>query len=133
MTFIRLKFDRSQFHIPPVVIWAHHGFFGGGRKKGSKVNNLEDIASGYNSDIYITGHSHDLFATSTLQMNLASSGKQIYTKKKIFVNTGTFLNTVTTKSEGYAERKAYTPKKIGVITINICPKKNGVADIHIRE
>lgn len=133
MTFIRIKFDRTQFHIPPVTIWAHHGFFGGGRKKGGKVNNLEDIASGYLADIYITGHSHDLFATSTLQMSIATSGKQVYTKKKIFVNTGTFLNTITTQSEGYSERKAYTPKKIGVIKIEITPKSHNIADIHIRE
>ncbi len=29
MTYIRIRFDRSQFHTSPVIIWAHHGWFGG--------------------------------------------------------------------------------------------------------
>lgn len=132
MTFVRLKFNREQFHCPPIVIWCTHGWFEG-RKRGGKINQLEDVAAGYDFDIALAGHSHDLFATSSLRIGLASTGKQIYSKKKIFCNTGTFVNTVSMNSSSYAEKRAYTPKKVGVIRIDVYLKHHGPADIHIRE
>ena len=134
MTFVRIKFDQKQFHTSPLTIWMHHGFFGGGRKKGSKVNNLEDVATGYSASIYLAGHSHNLFSTSSVQISLASSGTQTVANKKTFVNTGTFLKTLSKSgANGYSERKAYTPVKIGVVRIDVYPRKLGLPDVHTRE
>jgi predicted phosphodiesterase len=130
MTYLKLDFDRSQFHKQGVVFWLHHGWFAG-RKKGGKVNNLEDIAAGWDADIYCAGHSHELFATSTTRMSIV--GDNLVENKKIFCNTGTFMKTISIGNSSYSEKKAYRPTKIGVLRIDIKPRKIGKPDIHVRE
>jgi len=45
-------------------IFCSHGNFLGGRKRGSKVNNLEDKMSDFDFDLILAGHSHDLWTSS---------------------------------------------------------------------
>ena len=55
--FIQLKFDRGGHHTWLPTIFAHHGW-GGGRKKGGKVNKLEDLMLTFEADVTLIGHHH---------------------------------------------------------------------------
>ena len=140
MTFLRIKFDKSQFHTTPIIFWLQHGFFSG-RKMGGKLNNLTDVANSYDADVYCVGHSHDLFAATTEKLCLVSSGSSIIKEKKIFCNTGSFVETTISGGTSYAEKKAYPVAKIGTVRLDIYPQRkisvmNGARlyrpDIHIR-
>lgn len=131
MSFLRLKFDQKQFHTTPITLFLHHGFFAG-RKVGGKANQMTDLASNYKADIYCLGHSHDLFAVTVDTLCLPNRGKIPVKEKKIFINTGTFMETVTSGGSGYAERKGYPVSKIGTARLDIYPQKRFRPDIHIR-
>lgn len=132
MTFLKIKFDQKQFHTSSLVIWMHHGFFAG-RKLGGKVNQLTDVATGYIADVYLTGHSHELSAHQIMTIGMAQSGIRTIANKKTFGNTGTFMKTLSQNGgNGYAERKAYNPAKIGVLRFDIYPRDLGKPDVHCR-
>jgi len=131
MTFLRVKFNREQFHTTPIIFWLHHGWFGS-RKPGAKVNQLVDVASTYEADVYLAAHSHDLFNISIDRISIGASSSQVIKHKKIFGNTGTFLETITNSGSSYAEKKAYPVSKIGTLRFDIYPKHKPRPDIHVR-
>lgn len=127
-SFINLHFQREGSKArTQYTIFAMHGF-GGGRKTGSKVNRVEDLAQYFDADIYLMGHTHDLFVTREIRL-YASRGK-IRERKLIFANTGTFLRTYNMGNTSYGEMRAYKPTKIGVVRIDLIPEEK---DLHGRE
>ena len=126
--FINLHFKRKSNNTrTQYTIFAIHGF-GAGRKTGSKVNRVEDLATYFDADIYLMGHTHDLFVTRELRL-YASRGK-IRERKLIFANTGTFVKTYNMGNTSYGEMRAYKPVKIGVVRIDLIPYRK---DLHGRE
>ena len=131
MTFLRIKFDREQFHATPLTFFLQHGWFAG-RKVGGKINQLMDTANSYGADIYIVGHSHYLGAEVMDRVSIAAKGKTLLKEKKVFISSGTFLETISLGSSGYSEKKAYPPAKIGTARIDIYPGHFPRPDIHVR-
>lgn len=131
MSYMRLRFDRKQFHATPVTFFLHHGWFSG-RKMGGKINQLHDVASNYDADVYIAGHSHDLSATTTEKISIPLSGKRPVKCKKIFINSGTFMETTSNGGTSYSEQKAYPVAKIGTARLDIYPNHRPRPDIHVR-
>lgn len=119
-TFLRIE---TKQPVKKITIYAHHGWFAG-RQRGSKINNLENLMRDYEADIFLVGHSHDLFATRRVRINFNGA------KKVIFANTGSFLETATWGTTGYSERSGYSPQKLGVVKIKWYPNND---DIHISE
>lgn len=111
--YIKLKVV-PKTHQKSLIIWAHHGWFSG-RKRGSKVNALEDNLAFYDANVYLTGHSHDLWATRKSRIYWGGS------KDVIFANTGSFLETANLGSTSYSERANLPPQKLGVIKIKWLP------------
>ncbi len=95
----RIKTNTLSFYL-------HHGFFSG-RKKGAKINNMEDAAASYNAQVYIWGHSHDLIASKRVMMDKHG------VTHKTFVNSGTFNKTNTWGATTYGEKRAYPPTVCG--------------------
>jgi hypothetical protein len=120
-TFLRI--ETKEKPVRKIVIYAHHGWFSG-RQRGSKINNLENMMRDYDAEIYLAGHSHDLFATRRVRLSFEGD------RKIIFANTGSFLETSTWGTSGYGERAGYPPTKIGVVKIKWFPDKG---DINISE
>lgn len=118
-----LRVETREKPIRKITIYAHHGWFSG-RKRGSKINNLEDMMRDYEADIYLAGHSHDLFATRRVRLSWQGA------RKIVFANTGSFLETSTWGTCGYGERAGYPPQKLGVVKLKWYPDKE---DIHIIE
>jgi predicted phosphodiesterase len=131
MTFLRLKFDREQFHTTPLIFFLQHGWFAG-RKVGGKINQLMDSANSYGADIYIVGHSHYLGTEVMDRVSIAAKGFGLLKEKKVFVSSGTFLETISLNASGYSEKKAYPPAKIGTARIDIYLSNNKRPDIHVR-
>jgi len=123
---IRAYEKGERFHIKPLIIYAMHGY-SSSRLTGSAVNTVERLAQWYDADIYLVAHNHKLWSTRQVRV---SWGGYI---KKIFANTGTFLETATIGTTGYAERKGYPPLKLGVIKIELEIKGQGHWDLHSSE
>jgi len=99
-----------------LTIYSHHGFFSG-RKRGSKINNLEDISQHWDADLYLAGHSHDLFHSKRVFINFYGQ------RERSFVNTGAFLKTSEIGTCNYSERAGYPPQKLGISRIEWQPFK----------
>ena len=117
-TFVKLipKPDTKQRSL---TLWLHHGWFAG-RKRGAKVNNLEDNLAYYDADVYLAGHSHDLWATRKSRIYWSGS------RDVTFGNTGTFLETSTRGTTSYSERANYPPLKLGVLKLTWLPREEKV-------
>jgi hypothetical protein len=118
-----LRLETKEKPVKKIVLYIHHGWFSG-RQRGSKINNLENMMRDYDADIYLAGHSHDLFGTRRVRISFEGA------KKVIFANTGSFLETATWGTSGYGERAGYPPQKLGIIKIKWFPDKD---DIHLSE
>lgn len=96
-------------------IYAHHGWFAG-RKRGGKLNAMEDAAASYLADLYLFGHSHDTI--SSKRVVLTHHGA----RERAFVNSGTFMKTNTWNGPAsYSERKGYPPTKVGTPRVEWYP------------
>lgn len=116
--FIKLK-AIPKTHRQSLIIYAHHGFFAG-RQRGSKVNNLERLAQHYVADVYLAGHSHDLFNTKSVRIDWGGA------RNVAFGNTGSFMETASMGTSTYSERAGYPPQKLGCLKVKWYPKLNKV-------
>jgi predicted phosphodiesterase len=103
--FIRIASNRKGY-AKVLNIYAHHGWFSG-RKRGSKVNAIEEITMGYEADLYICGHAHDSFNTDRVRIDYFGL------KEKKYVLSGSYLKTAEWGTMSYSEQKGYPPQKIG--------------------
>lgn len=129
MSFLKIKIN--NIHVPPITFFLQHGF-SSSRKKGAKVNAIEDLASGFDADIFCLGHSHELNISSNLYLYMNNKG-HIAEKKRYFCHTGSFLKSYQEGMFNYSEIKAYPPLKTGVVKLIFDIKSNKTIDIHARE
>lgn len=123
--FIRLRLNRTTTSQFVQTLFCTHGLaLGGGRKIGGKANNLRDLSSGFHADVYMAGHTHQLF---TLSDNYAVPGgkDEVLYKRRTFVNTGSFQRTydVNADIDTWASRKAFSPERTGVARIDFYLKR----------
>ena len=112
-------------------VFCTHGF-GGGRKKGAKVNNLSGLADIAEADLYLAGHTHECIGYLTTRWTHVQN--RLVERKVGFCITGSFLSytqeSELVSSESYAERLALPPARIGAPRIRLeCAA--GRKDIHI--
>lgn len=121
-------------------IFCTHGQFLGGRKRGSKVNNMEDKTSDFEFDAMLAGHTHDRWV-STRKRIVPVTGRNnnvsFDERRKIFINTGSFMTTYNeSNTDGWASRNVFSPQIAGVVRMDFYLKrnKNGVRyiDTHTR-
>lgn len=137
--FLSLRFIRksegqksSKGSSWPMVVYARHGY-GGGRKKGGKINNLADLLYAYDCDLALSGHVHDKLYTSIVRTG-PGSGRKAYTQKEIHgVTCGTYLAPYMTSTDkgmprnGYGQRAGYLPNTQGIPRIVITPDKRRIS------
>ena len=105
-----LDADGHRLRSNSLVIYAHHGWFGG-RKRGGKINAMEDAAGSYAADLYLFGHSHDCVASKRIFLTPGGA------RERCFVNTGTFYKTNEWGKTSYAERAGYPPTRVGITRV----------------
>ena len=121
--FLKIKFDRSQFHAPELVTFLTHGWVGG-RTSGSKVNAVENLSQYFEADLYAMGHSHNLFVGSKTRLSVA--GTRTKSKDVWYTNTGSYLQTYMDEHSCYAEKMCLPPNKLGCPKFTIYPSSKGL-------
>ena len=122
------------------TIFCSHGNWMGGRKRGSKVNNMEDKSADFEFDMICAGHTHDRFVTTKKKIvPILKRNKTIVLdeRRKYFINTGSFLQTYRdSNSDTWASRSIFSPQVAGVVRIDFYLKRNKLGsrylDIHTR-
>ena len=104
--FLRFGEGSSHTHKRKIcyTIYTLHGSGGGGRREGSKVTRLADMASIIDADIYIHSHTHlpMIMKQGFHRVDLTNSSVALV--DKLFVNTAANLN-----YGGYGEANEYKP------------------------
>ena len=109
--------NRSGSH--SLKIYVHHGA-GGGRKKGAKVNRVQDLAMSFpDCQIYCMGHVHDRIAFIDAALDSKEQKDELKDRPRAFGVTGTYKKTYLQGGRGYGERAQYPPTSLGCITFTI--------------
>lgn len=100
-----LRFGKTARKGTPIVysLYISHGN-GGGKRAGSKINSLEDLANVITCDCYVCGHTH---LPATFKRRHFIPSYQTYTAvahEQLFINTASALN-----YGGYGRRGGYAP------------------------
>ena len=136
-SYVQIRARRTKTSASTLNIFCTHGLLvGGGKQTGSKVNNLMNVAAGFDADIYLGGHSHKLFQISDNKIGISANGR-VVERRLNFVNTGTFQKTymINDDRDTWASRLGFKPSKIGVARIDVYTKRdeNGDhLDVHVR-
>lgn len=141
----RLVFRRTKTkHRQPgcvITLLTEHSTVAG-RKKGNKINRIEDRTSDFEFDIILWGHSHDKVGSKRTRLFLPKSGAlKLHTQEIVYGIVPSFLRTYEVGTTSYGERGGYSPTSLGIIVINIKPfsteQIDGIAiekhDIHISQ
>lgn len=124
MTLLRLVFKRESkdsHSTREVIVGVHHGF-GGGKKKGSKVNNSVDyLASFPDAHIIVLGHVHDPVASIVGAEKLKDKTDKTVAQNRATIVTSSFLKTFHEDYMSYSEVKGYGTVPLGVTSFQITP------------
>lgn len=123
--FIALFFSYNKgSHILSTDIWAHHGF-GGGGKPGGSINSVLRMAETAEADIFLSGHDHKKGAMFVSRLYLSKSGHGVHLKhRKILLGkTGSFQKGYVDGKSNYPVSKCMAPSDLGVIKIELTPKR----------
>jgi len=101
------------------LVYLVHGF-SSSRQRGGKVNALENIALSHKADLYVSGHTHDMFVTSAITDTMTQQGN-FESKYIYFGNSGTFLRSIIQGKCSYAEIAGYRPNKVGYLKATFNP------------
>jgi predicted phosphodiesterase len=126
-----MRVSIKDVHAPPVTMFLQHGF-SASRKKGAKVNAIEDLAAGWEFDIACLGHSHELNVSSNVYIRMDKQG-HLTNSKRYFCHTGSYLNSYQEGTFNYSEVKAYPPLKTGSVKIMFNVTRDNAIDIHASE
>jgi UDP-2,3-diacylglucosamine pyrophosphatase LpxH len=133
-SYVVLRFDHSGSK-RLIKIFCTHGQFLGGRKRGGKINRMEDLAADHDADLYLAGHTHDIWETRTCRTGVSTKGKYEKQRKR-FINTGSFMDTyLESEISTWGSRKLFSPIDPGVARIDFYAKKRQdqrYIDIHVR-
>ena len=111
-----------------VHIFMEHGS-GGGKKKGGKVNRLEDRSNDFDADIFIMAHTHDKIATTKSQLYVPRQGEMsLRERKRVYCICPSYYNTYRLGDMSYGERSGYSPTSTGVVRIDIIMKHSRTLD-----
>lgn len=82
-----------------------HGFGGGGRKSGGKINNLESMSDVVIADLYLMSHTHKPISTKGCIYLPYYQSKTLMKQEMYYLMTNSFLES----DGGYAEKMGFPP------------------------
>ena len=106
------------------TIFCSHGCWMGGRKRGSKINSMEDKMADFDFDMICAGHTHDKWVSTRKRIGVSKNGL-LQGNRRIFINTGSFLRTYKGGDyDGWAARSVFSPQSAGVVRVDFYLKRN---------
>lgn len=122
----RVVFEDASNHRSALRVYQQHGWQAG-RKKGAKVNNLDDLM-GYieGCHIYLVAHSHERIITTKTKLGTNPSFTDLKAYDAYGAHTGSYLRTYQLGKVGYAEKKSFPPTSLGGVWFNVTPTAKGV-------
>ena len=99
-----------------VVVYCHHGHQNGnGKKTGSSINSMEDLAADWDFDLAMMGHNHRKHTSSRPRLSLTSNGVPRFIEHQmLFVRTGGYLKSYEEgKRPTYSEKAGMSPLFVG--------------------
>jgi hypothetical protein len=112
----------------PVTIFAEHGASGGG-SEGNKVNALQKRGLEFHADVYLKGHVHAYGISHRTELGWGL--KELATRDRIFMLTGTYLKGYSEFETTYGERKAYPPNELGGGVVILDPKTRRIHAVSV--
>lgn len=105
LLFIRVGTNKAEGHGQQQCysLYYHHGS-GGGKKEGSKLNALADMANIIDADIYVCGHTHLPASFRNDFVRVSKSTNSVSSVSHLFVNSAAAL-----KYGGYGETAGFKP------------------------
>lgn len=124
-SFVRLGFKGHGNARSSLDIFANHGK-GASRLVGGSLNTVQSMVDVADADIYLMGHDHKKsVATKTRLVLSGGNGNLRITHKKIlFGRTGSFLIGYKGDAESYVSAKCLPPTDLGVLRVNMTPKRD---------
>lgn len=121
-SFIRLSFSYGEKRAK-IDIWAHHGK-GASRGVGGSLNTVEQMGDLSDADILLMGHDHKKSIALKNRLSLTGGqGLNITEKKILLARTGSFLRGYVTETPSYIAGFAGNPTDLGVVKIELTPKR----------
>jgi hypothetical protein len=105
-----------------VRFFLHHGA-GLATTPGGKLNKLIHFMNYFDADVYMIGHVHDQVGRRQEMMTADKCCKQITSKVKLGVISGSYLRTYSSGTTTYGEQRAYMPTTLGAARVTIVPDK----------
>ena len=99
-----------------------HGFGGGGRKPGSKINNLESMSEVVLADLYIMSHTHKPIATKKCIYMPYYQSKALQKQEMYYLMTNSFLES----DGGYAEKMGLPPSSTSLTEAELSSTKRKI-------
>lgn len=125
-SFVRFVIKYGKASANCLDIWAHHGK-GGARLIGGSLNRVQQMAESAHADIYLMGHDHKKSVGMMDKLELSGGGGslRLHHRKQLYIRTGSFLKGYENNSASYVTDMALNPTNLGVVKIEITPKKSG--------
>lgn len=132
-SFIRLilRYDRDHTH--QVDMWVHHGL--GGTTLGANINSLQRMEQIGRADMYLMGHNHHKSVNfkSVFELSESRGNPRLVEKKILLGRTGSFLKGYEKDKRSYITDAGLPPTDLGVIKIEITPKRKVIDGVDTRE
>jgi hypothetical protein len=131
MNFLHFVFEINGSRSKRTLYFWHGG--GKGRKKGSRVNRLDDMRVGFQADIYCMGHTHMLGWIPDSQHRVLTNGRHSRIKKYPvdLIHTGGFYQGYKQDApRDYVAKAGLNPLRLGCPFIQFYPSENRVS-VHL--
>lgn len=130
-TRLRIKAKGNRRWSRMLILFSEHSR-AAGKKKGGKINALEDRSNDFEADIYLRGHSHDKLATTKVQLHMPKTGQLcLRVKKRVYAICPSYFNSYREGMITYGEVSGYPPTTTGVVRIDIDITNDGGVNYHL--
>ena len=128
LAFLNVQISHNKKILKDFLFCVMHGGYSG-MLAGGAVNRMKAISGDFDADIFLMGHSHDLWTRSGTRVIYDKKTNNFRERKQLFANTGTFLRGYEKGIDSYVEINPKEAKRVGTITITL-DAANGKFNAH---
>lgn|GEM_PF-1538929 len=128
-----LRMANPRGRVRTVRLFGHHGWGGASRTQGGQVTKFARAMEQWDADVYLFGHSHDLWSKTIPRVGVNNRGKVVH-RDIIVANTGTFKKTLNQLPiPSWEETKGFPPRMLGGVVLEIQPEVHGWVKMSVKQ